>query len=289
MGILTGLLLLGLSMIGDEDAAHKMLLEKGAKVVLSKRGVISLVEAGDVSKWTDDEIKLLGGLGDLENLSVGPGFSDEHLKLMAGLLRLETLQTNESRITDDGVKGLLPLKKLRTLKFFHPGKTFTGSGLAALAELPNLQSLTVAGSLAFGDEGMAAVATLQGLYEFRTWHAGVTIEGTRKLKALPKLRSLTLGQRLAYQPPTSVSDETVAVLVELKALDTLRLEEARMSLAALSRLQGLPGLKTLVLEGIELPEADVDKLRQQLPAAKVQWTKPSEAYQKRIQALFGNN
>ena len=62
--------------------------------------------------------------------------------------------------------------------------------LVHLAELPNLQSLTVAGSLAFNDEGMAAVAKLTGLKEFRTWHAGGTDEGVKKLKALKNLKSL---------------------------------------------------------------------------------------------------
>ena len=102
------------------------------------------------------------------------------------------------------------LKNLKNLKFFHPGKSFSGAGLVHLAELPNLQSLTVAGSLAFNDDGMAAVAKLTSLTEFRTWHAGGTDEGVKKLKKLKHLKSLYLGQRLTYKPPACPTDETLA-------------------------------------------------------------------------------
>jgi hypothetical protein len=197
------------------------------------------------------------------------------------------LQTNESRVTDDGLKALLGLKKLKTLKFFHPGKSFTGAGLAHLVELPALERLTVAGSISFGDEGMAAAAKLVHLKEFRTWHAGQTLEGVKCLRSLKELQSLTLGQRLAYQPPTTLSDETLAVLAELTSLESLRLEEARLKRGSLALLKALPGMKTLVLEGIDIPEGDVELLRQDFPKVSIQWTKPNETYAKRIQALFG--
>jgi hypothetical protein len=181
------------------------------------------------------------------------------------------------------------MTKLKVLKFFHPGKGFTGSGLSKLGGMPNLGSLTVAGSVAFADEGMAAVGRLTNLKEFRTWHAGQTIEGVKHLRELHNLKSLTLGQRLSYDPPTSLSNETLAILSELKSLESLRLEEARLNFDALVQLKQLPALKTLQLEGIEMPAADVERLKKELPGAAVQWTKPNDAYLKRIQKLFGSN
>ena len=50
---------------------------------------------------------------------------------------------------------------------------------------------------------MAAVAKLTRLQEFRTWHAGSTDDGVKKLKELKHLKSLYLGQRLTYKPPAS--------------------------------------------------------------------------------------
>jgi hypothetical protein len=271
---------------GDDAEIATFLKEKGAKVIESK-GVVTSVEAGDCSKWTDEDFRQLARLAHLKSLSFGPGLGDASLPLLSGLSELESLSTNLSLITDDGVKSLASLKSLKVLKFFHPCKAFSGAGLAALAEMPALERLTVAGSLAFNDEGMAAVGKLSRLKEFRSWHAGQTLEGVKKLKDLPNLKQLTLGQRLAYKPPTTLSDETLAVLAEMKTLETLQLEEARLKPEALRRLKDLPDLKKLVLEGIDIPEADIEALRRDMPKVEIKWTRPNEVYMKRIQALFG--
>ena len=270
----------------DEAEIAGLLKEKGATIRESK-GLVTSLDASDCSKWTEEDFRRLGQLIHLKNLSLGQGVSDATLPLLSGLAELEVLQTNLATITDDGVKGLLPLKKLNNLKMFHPGKAFTGTGLAQLAALPNLERITVAGSLTFGDEGMAALAQISTLKEVRTWHAGQTLEGVKKLKDLKNLKNLTLGQRLAYKPPTSVADYTLAVLAELKSLETLQLEEARLKFDALAQLKQLPDLQKLVLEGIDIPEADVERLRAELPKVEIKWTKPNETYLKRIRALFG--
>jgi hypothetical protein len=270
----------------DDAEIARLLRDKGVKVT-ETRGMVSSVEVGDCSKWTEEDFRQLARLAHLKSLSVGPGLSDAQLPLLSGLSELETLQTNLSLITDDGVKSLAALKSLKVLKFFHPSKAFSGTGLLALTELPALERLTVAGSLAFGDDGMAAVGKLTRLKEFRSWHAGQTLEGVKKLKDLPNLKQLTLGQRLAYAPPTTLSDETLAALAGMKSLESLQLEEARLGRAALRQLKQLPDLKKLVLEGIDLPESEVDALRQDLPAVEIKWTKPSDIYLKRINALFG--
>jgi hypothetical protein len=274
--------------LGDDEAVVQALRDKGAKVVVAK-GAVTSVDAADVSAWTEADFRRLTTLAGLKNLSVGKGLNDAMLAILAGIPELDTLQTNEAGITDDGVQALARMTKLKVLKFFHPGKGFTGSGLAKLGGMPNLGSLTVAGSVAFADEGMAAVGRLTNLKEFRTWHAGQTIEGVKHLRELHNLKSLTLGQRLSYDPPTSLSNETLAILSELKSLESLRLEEARLNFDALVQLKQLPALKTLQLEGIEMPAADVERLKKELPGAAVQWTKPNDAYLKRIQKLFGSN
>jgi len=274
--------------LGDDEAVVQALRDKGAKVVVAK-GAVTSVDAADVSAWTEADFRRLTTLAGLKNLSVGKGLNDAMLAILAGIPELDTLQTNEAGITDDGVQALARMTKLKVLKFFHPGKGFTGSGLSKLGGMPNLGSLTVAGSVAFADEGMAAVGRLTNLKEFRTWHAGQTIEGVKHLRELHNLKSLTLGQRLSYDPPTSLSNETLAILSELKSLESLRLEEARLNFDALVQLKQLPALKTLQLEGIEMPAADVERLKKELPGAAVQWTKPNDAYLKRIQKLFGSN
>ena len=274
------ILLLLLALVGDDEVLQQ-LRDKGVKVTATS------AEVGDCSKWTDDDFKLLAKLTKLKSLSFGPGLGDAHLPLLAGLSELESLQTNLSLITDDGVGGLAAFKSLKILKFFHPSKSFTGSGLSKLAGMEKLERLTVAGSLAFDDAGTAAVGKLLRIKEFRTWHAGQTLDGVKHLKSLPNLKNLTLGQRLAYKPPTTIADDTLAVLAELKSLETLELQEARLKRESLVQLKALTALKTLTLAGIDIPEAEVEQLRKDLPGVDVKWSKPTDVYQKRIDALFG--
>ncbi len=224
--------LIALPASADDAKVGKLLRDKGADVVVSK-GVITSLSFKDSSKLSDADFLEITRLPHLKMLSLSAGLDDERLSQVAELTELEYLQTNAAQITDAGVKPLARLKNLKNLKFFHPGKSFSGVGLAHLATLPNLERLTVAGSLAFNDDGMAAVAKLRGLKEFRTWHAGPTDEGVKKLVELKNLKSLTLGQRLTTKLPACPTDETIAILVELKSLEALQLEEARLSFAAL--------------------------------------------------------
>jgi hypothetical protein len=274
--------------VGADDAEIvKLLKTKGVEFTESK-GIVAAVAVSDGSKLTDDDFRQMTRLSNLKMVTLSNCLNDKQLALLPALAGLEYLQTNLADVSDDGIKPLARLRNLKTLKFFHPGKSFSGAGLAQLAEMPNLQSLTVAGSLAFNDDGMAAVAKLTGLNSLRTWHAGSTDEGVKKLKSLKNLKSLYLGQRLTYKPPASPSDETIGILVEMKSLESLQLDEARLTLTALQQLKQLPALKKVTLGGIDMSRDDVERLRRELPQVKIEWTEPSEVYQKRINALFGS-
>src|SRR4029078_3155802 len=153
--------------------------------------------------------------------------------------------------SDEGLRQLTTLTGLKQIKFFHTSlksKTFTGAGMAHLAELKNLQRLTVAGC-PFNDEGMAAVGKLTQLENFRTWHTYQAEAGNLHLKSLTNLKSLHLGQGLRHYDCTSnahsLSDATLATLAEMKSLESLILDEARLTEKGLEQLSALPNLKQL--------------------------------------------
>ena len=274
--------------VADDVEIGRALKAKGVDVVEAK-GIVAAVTVKDGSKLTDSDFQQITRLAHLQTLSLSSCLDDKRLSQLTVLGELERLATNGAQITDDGLKPLAQLKNLRTLAFFHPGKAFSGEGLVHLSKLPHFEGLTVAGSPAFNDLGMAAVARLAGLKEFRTWHAGGTDEGVKRLQSLKNLTSLWLGQRLTHKPPACPTDETVAILAEMKSLGSLQLDEARLTYAALLQLKRLPALRRLTLGGIDISQRDVEQLRQQWPQVKIGWTPPSDAYQKRIRALFGGN
>jgi len=269
---------------GDAEIVSA-LKAKGAEVTETK-GALTGLSFRDCSALTAGDYQNIHRLGQLKALSFGKGFDDAALKALGALPELESLSTNGMDVSDEGARALATFKKLKSIAFFHPGKDYTGSSLAALAVLPSLERLTVAGSLEFGDAGMEAVSALTQLKEFRTWHSGVTNEGVKKLRALKNLTGLTLGQRLSSSPPTTLADESLAVLAEMPSLEALALQEARLTLPALAQLKKLPKLKRLTLDGIDIAESDVVALKQQLPQTDVRWTAPTDANKKRIEVLF---
>ncbi len=277
--------LLTATLRADDAPIAAALKSKGAEITETK-GAVTGVAFRDCSGLTAADLAPLGKLAQLKMLSLGQGSTDATLAALGTLPALESLSTNGLNATDAGLRALTACPKLKTIAMFHPGKSFKGTGLAALAALPVLERLTVAGSAEFADAGMAAVATLQGLKEFRTWHTGVTTEGVKQLRALKGLTSLYLGQRLSNTPPTTLADDTLPVLAGMTSLEALTLTEARLSLPALAHLQKLPKLKRLTLEGIDIPETDLAALKKQLPAADIRWTAPNEAAKKRITTLF---
>ena len=269
----------------SDPAVTAALKAKGGDVT-EAGGEITGLSFKDCKELTEADYAQIQKLAHLKTISYGMGINDAGLKALAALPALEQLSTNGMAASDEGVRALASCKSLRSIAFFHPGKSFTGTGLAALSAVQNLERLTVAGSSEFTDAGMAAVAQIAHLKEFRTWHSGATADGVKKLQALKELKSLTIGQRLANKPPVTLSDDTVAALAEIPSVESLSLQEARLTLPALVKLKQLPNLKRLTLDGIDIPEAQIAELRQQLPKTEVKWTAPNDAAKKRIGSLF---
>ena len=274
------------SLFASDPAVVSALKAKGGEVTETS-GEVTGLSFKDCKGLAEADYAQIRKLDHLKTVSYGLGVDDAGLKALAALPALEQLSTNGMTASEEGVRALAACKALRSIAFFHPGKSFTGSGLAALAAIPNLERLTVAGSSEFADEGMGAVAQIAHLKEFRTWHVGATAEGIRKLTALKEIKSLTIGQRLANKPPAMLTDDAVVAVAGMASVEMLSLQEARLSAAALCKLQQLPNLKRLTLDGIDIPEAQIAEVRQQLPKVDVKWTAPNDAAKKRIGSVFG--
>ncbi|MFM8469933.1 MAG: hypothetical protein ACKODH_08185 [Limisphaerales bacterium] len=291
---LGSLLLFSLTAFGAEDTIATALRALGGEVTLTG-GAVTKVSFKDCSKLGAAEFKAIGELKSLKSLTLYgscKGLTDETLAHFAGLTALEELGTDGIQVTDAGLKHLANLPNLRSASFFHiafPDKGFTGAGFAAFKTSPKLERLTVAGT-PFNDKGMAAVAELTQLKEFRTWHTYQTQAGNEQLVKLTGLRSLMLGQRLRQwngKPnPLSIDDATLATLAKLKSLETLSLDEVRLTHAALVQLKALPNLKKLILQRADIPEADIAKLRAELSGVTVDYKLMTEEERKKLEGML---
>jgi len=265
----------------------KELTAKGAKFTETK-GAVSGADVADISKWTDEDFQKLASISGLEKLSFGKGLNDHQLSILVSNTQISAFVTNGAELSDEGVKQFARFPKLQALTFFHPGKAFAGPGLAALADLPLLDNLTVAGSSAFGNEGVDAIARLGHLKSLRVFHTNADQSGIAKISGLKNLTSLMIGQRLSNTPPVALSDQTMKLVASFPAMESLTFSEARLSLPALSQLRQLSKLKRLTLDSIDLGSGKESDLAGALPGVQIKYTAPNEAGAKRIKALFGS-
>lgn len=282
------------SATADDMKVAASLRELGGQVT-EAGGAVTKVSFRDCSKLGEAEFKAIGQLKSLKSLTLYgscKGLTDETLAHLAGLTALEELGTDGIQVTDAGLKHLAALPNLRSASFFHiafPDKGFTGAGFAVFKSLPKLERLTVAGT-PFNDKGMAAIAELTQLKEFRTWHTFQTQAGNEHLLKLTGLRSLMLGQRLRQYggKPNglSIDDSTLATLAKLKSLESLGLDEVRLTHAGLVQLKALPNLKKLSLQRADIPEADIVKLRADLPGLTIEWKPLTEDERKKLEGML---
>lgn len=268
-----------LSSADDRTAIADDFRKLGAQVTETS-GVVTRVMFRDCSKLGDAEFQKIGDLSDLKSLTLYgkcQGLNDKTLAHICRLSKLDELGTDGIQVTDAGLKQLTALTNLRSLAFFHisfrlPG--FTGAGFAHLKSLPRLERLTVAGTT-FNDEGMAALGQLTQLKELRSWHTYQSQAGNESLTKLTNLKSLHLGQRLRTyngKPcPPSLDDEALVTLARIKSLESLTLDEVRLTHAGLVQLKGLPNLNKLSLQRADVSEADLTTLRADLPNVVIDW------------------
>lgn len=265
------LLALATCCLGADTAA---LTAKGFKLT-EKNGVVTGLN-GSVKGLTADDFKAIGAITTLTQLNLDGGeVDDANLKLLAGLTSLQSMSFNATNFTDDGCKVFAGFPKLKNLALFHPSRSnaaFTGAGLAHLASLPEFESLTLAGANT-GDAAMHAIAKLTRLKSLRLWHNLETADGMTALSGMTALKKLHLGQRLPGRPakPASLTNATLADLAKMTGLEDLSLMEARLSGDALLAVKELPNLKKLTIAQVDIPAADVEKLKAALPKVAIDW------------------
>ena len=261
----------------DVASLHKL----GAKVA-ETAGVVTQVQV-KCDAFTEADFRTLGSFTTIKNLSIsGKTITDETIALLTGLVELEQLSTDGIQLTDAGYKHFAAFQKLKSLAFFHPAfrsKDFTGSGFTSLKTLPKLERLTFAGSTA-GDVAMDAIGQLTQLKEFRTWHTAQTQAGNANVVKLTNLTALRMGQRLpewGKDTPISFDESTMAVIAQIKTLESLELTEARLSAKIIPQLQALPRLTKLKIETVDISAADVEAIQAALPKCKIDYKPMSDA------------
>jgi hypothetical protein len=84
----------------------------------------------------------------------------------------------------------------------------------------------------------------------------------------------------------SIDDSTLATLAKLKSLESLSLDEVRLTHAGLVQIKALPNLKKLTLQHADIPDADIAKLRADLPGVTIEWKPLTEDERKKLEGML---
>jgi hypothetical protein len=149
-------------------------------------------------------------------------------------------------VTDAGLRGLAGLDGLASLNLFWHALTFTGDGLAPLAELANLVHFGCHGERC-DDAAMRRIATIPTLRMLMAQGTVATDDGFQALS-----RSRSIAYLWGRECPNLRSRGFVA-LADMPALEGLAVSCKRVDDAALATLPRFPALRQLL--PMEVPDA----------------------------------
>lgn len=255
-------------------ARWTFLIGKDGKVLYKNTKVNPANDAKQILEFirneqTVAEIRNLGGQVEVDENSpiraatsvqmVGCRYKDDDFIWLASLPLLRTVRLGHN-ITDAGLVHVADLKNVETLTM--PGAPIKGFGLSHLSGLTKLQTLDLESTKV--DD--ASLVHLQGFKELKTLNLGdtlVTGRGLEHLKGMTSLDSLNLDWN------DGLTDEAITHLKGLTNLKTLILSNSNLTDAGLETLKVLTNLETLNVEGTFVTIEAIADFERALPKVKM--------------------
>jgi Leucine-rich repeat (LRR) protein len=204
------------------DLSGTRISDKGLRALKPAPGIVDL-NLAFAELITDEGTSALRGWKKLKRLNLrGTKITDNTLEAVALVPTLESLDVGFAQLTDAGLDHLTVMANLRELSM--GGNKLTDASLQFLRQMPRITALDVSGaqrtdsglwSLALGEQGIDAIASVTALRELNVSGTAIGLSGLRQLSALPAL------ERLGLQNCTRVGHESVALLAGMRRLKWL--------------------------------------------------------------------
>jgi hypothetical protein len=218
---------------------------------------------------TEDAWKEITALGPKAAYVGGKGIDDAAIARFAKM-GLQGASFDGTGITDAGL-AVFKDAKLTKLGISH-ALGFTGSGMTALAGNTTLKELSIGGT-GFSDVGMPAVASIKGLTLLHLNHDRITDAGLAAMVNHPALETLMFSPQMTPR----LTDASLATVATLKALKELTINDTVLTYdGGLKYLKMLPKLERLTFGKVGITDADLAKLKADLPKVDIKFT-PAEA------------
>jgi hypothetical protein len=201
----------------------------------------------------------------------GPAINDDAIARIAAM-NPESLYLGHSPMSDTAAAKFAEMKSLKSLIMSHTDR-LTPKAAAALANHPALEVFANDGT--FGIGGMAQIATAPKLRQVLFQHGVASDANAAAIAKHPALEIVRLW-------PSGTAAFTDAGIAPLATIPNLK--ELSISLSVLTYDGGLKHLKNatklerLALFEVALPEADLAKLKADLPGVKISFTPMKPEY-----------
>lgn len=217
---------------------------------------------------TDDALAVVETLKDLEVLMIWDAehVSDAGTRHLTGLNSLQNIHINNGQLGNKSLAVFSGLPKLTRLSL--QGNGFTDDGLKHLAAMKHLKSLWLGmGKTPFTDAAAEPLAELTDLEELDLQSSRLSDAGIAKLAALTNLKLLYVDGSGA--DGSSITDASVAAVGKLIGLESLGIQNTKISASGVRRLCEMPKLKRLMLSSSRLSDEFREELKQEHPDLKL--------------------
>jgi hypothetical protein len=156
-----------------------------------------------------------------------------------------------SNFSDDALRSLAGLKKLRTLYLFGP--LVSDAGIAHLSALESLEELRLDGNDRIGNAAAASLENLTNLEALYLFRGRLTDAGVARFAKMTRLETLMLDEN-------QVGDKAMETVGRLRNLQSLGLAHTRVTDEGLAHLRPLTALRWIALNGTRVTSQGIAHL-----------------------------
>ncbi|MEZ4486637.1 MAG: hypothetical protein R3C24_19030 [Cyanobacteriota/Melainabacteria group bacterium] len=236
-------------------------LTKNSFVLISKMPMLrdlKLVRASFKEKW----LNILADMN-LRYLALhGTPITDKSIPILLRMKNLQSVELGDTEITDKGLEELSASKTINHLEI-NLGRKITNKGIESLDKMTQLKVLEFSGSKNITAACLAALADLKNLEQLSIKYLKV---GSEDLDALKQFKKLTL----LDASECSLDDRALQGIAEVKSLNILNINGSNITDDGIEKLYGLKNLTILSMKDCpNVSRKAVKNLKKGLPGCHV--------------------
>jgi hypothetical protein len=200
-----------------------------------------------------------------------PNVTDTGFRNIKSLKNLEYLEISDLILSDESMKVIGNLKKLKSLKMVYLNGVITNAGIKSIDELTDLRELMIVGCKNVSNAGLKHLENLKKLKIIKICDDGIKDIDDSGIAFIQQQREL----EVLILDKNNITDVGLKYLENLDKLQTLHLDNTKISDDGLKHLNALHNLKELSIENTSISDAGLKYLHSltNLKRLKISFTK----------------